>query len=89
MNLAVADIVYSMFLIPVLIMRFISTHPEGRTGEVLCSFLTDGNFAWVGASSSVVTLVAIALERYYAVIYPLGNKGKLTARKLKVFSKII
>lgn len=69
-------------------MNFISTHPEGRTGELLCSLLTDGALAWVGASSSVVTLVAIALERYYAVIYPIGKKGKLTTRKLKVCNLI-
>ena len=54
------------------------------TGKILCILLTGGNLAWVGASSSVVTLVAIAVERYYAVIYPHGNKGKLTIRKLKV-----
>ncbi|CAH3196984.1 unnamed protein product [Porites evermanni] len=24
------------------------------------------------------------MERYYAVVYPLGNKGKLTIRKLKL-----
>ena len=29
-------------------------------------------------------LVAIAIERYFAVIHPLGNKGKLTMGRLKV-----
>ncbi|KAL9957221.1 hypothetical protein ACROYT_G038832 [Oculina patagonica] len=42
------------------------------------------NFCVDWSSVSVVTLVAIAIERYYAVMYPLGNKGKLTKRKLKV-----
>ena len=32
----------------------------------------------------MITLVAIAAERYFAVIYPAGNVGKLTKRKLKV-----
>ena len=40
--------------------------------------------AWVGGIASVVTLVTIAIERYYAVTYPLGNKWKLTKQKLKV-----
>ena len=40
--------------------------------------------AWIGAASEVVTLVAIAVERYYAVRYPHGNKGKLTTRKRMV-----
>lgn len=84
MNLAAADITYSVFLIPELILSHTSTHPEGVTGRILCTLLTGGTFAWVGAISSVITLVAIATERYYAVIYPYGNKGKLTIRKLKV-----
>ena len=82
-NLAIADIMYSAFLFPDFILKYISTHPDGMTGKLLCILLTGGNLAWVGASSSVVTLVAIAVERYYAVIYPHGNKGKLTMRKLK------
>ncbi|XP_078349149.1 pyroglutamylated RF-amide peptide receptor-like [Oculina patagonica] len=54
------------------------------TGTVLCKLLTDGNVAWVGGASSIFTLVAVAIERYYAVTYPLGNKGELTQCKLKV-----
>ena len=87
-NLAVADIVYSLFLIPMVILTHISSHPEGISGKVLCTLLTDGILAWVGAASSVITLTAIAFERYYAVIYPHGNKGNLNMRKVKV-SKII
>ncbi|XP_068734272.1 galanin receptor 2a-like [Montipora capricornis] len=83
-NLAVADMVYSIFTIPVLIVSHTSSHPEGLIGEILCSLLTDGTLAWVGAGASVVTLVTIALERYYIGKVPLGNKGKLTTRKIKV-----
>ena len=32
----------------------------------------------------MITLVAITVERYCALIYALGNKGNLTTRKLKV-----
>ena len=32
----------------------------------------------------MITLVVIAAERYYAVIYPIGNVGKFTRGKLKV-----
>ena len=83
-NLAAADVIYSIFLVPTLILKHTSAHPVGLTGRVLCGLLTGGNFAWIGAASAVVTLVAIAMERYYAVIYPHGNKGKLTTRRLKV-----
>ena len=65
-NLAVADIIYSAFLLPKVLLRHISTHPDGVTGKVLCTLLTDGNFVWVGAVSSILTLVAIATERLFA-----------------------
>ena len=85
-NLAVADIMYATFMAPKVFFKLILTHPDGVTGSVFCKFLTDGNVAWVGAASSVITLTIIAIERYYAVLYPLGNKGKLTKHKLKVCS---
>ena len=32
----------------------------------------------------MITLLVIAIERYFAVVHPHGNKEKLTKRKLKV-----
>ena len=87
-NLAVADVVYSLFLIPMVILTHITSHPDGISGKVLCTLLTDGNLAFVGSASSYITLTAIAFERYYAVVYPQGNNGSLNMRKVKV-SKII
>ena len=84
LNLAVADILYATFIAPKILLKFIVNHPEGLNGTVLCRLLTKGNVAWVGAASSIVTLAAVAIERYYAVMYPHGNKGRLTKRKLKV-----
>ena len=55
------------------------------TGRVLCTLLTGQNLAWVGAYTSVFTLIAIAIvQRYFAVVHAYGNKGKLTMRKLNV-----
>ena len=75
---------YSTYPIPKIILTHTATHPDGVTGKVLCTLVTGGNLAWVGAASSVFTLVAIAMERYCAVKYPLVNKGKLTRHRLKV-----
>ena len=84
-NLAVADALYATFVTPHTFFKITSpTHPRGMMGTVLCKLLTGGIVAWIAGVSSVVTLVAIAAERYYAVIYPAGNVGKLTKRKLKV-----
>jgi len=83
-NLAVADVLYAAFMVPRFFFQFSFKHPDGETGTVLCKLLTAGIAAWVGAASSVITLAAIAVERYYAVTYPLGNRAELTKRKLKV-----
>ena len=83
-NLAVADIMYATLLAPKVILRYTFTHPEGVTGTVLCKLVTGGNFGWVGGASSAFTLLAVAIERYYTVMYPHGNKRKLTKPKLKV-----
>lgn len=86
LNLAAADMLYGTFIVPHVLFAKLSLihHPDGVTGTVLCKLLTGGNLAWVGATSSFVILAAIAIERYYAVKCPHGNKRKLTRRKLKV-----
>lgn len=83
-NLAVGDTIFAIFYIPKIFLSHISSHPEGTAGRYLCTWLTDGNLGWIGADTSVFTLVAIAMERYFAVIYPHGNKGNLSISKLKV-----
>ena len=84
MNLAVSDITFAVFVAPNHILKKTFTHPEGAGGSELCRMLTSGNFAWVGAASSSITLVAVAVERYYAVMDPLGSNGKLTKRRVQV-----
>ena len=74
----------AVFFLPFHIFIHTFTHPDGVLGRVLCSLVTGGGFAWVGGACSAFTLVVIAVERYYAVNYPHGNKGKLTNAKLKV-----
>ncbi|XP_078345970.1 QRFP-like peptide receptor [Oculina patagonica] len=86
LNLAVADIMYVTFIAPnVFFVQFsFTSHPNGIIGTVLCKTLITGTVAWIGGASSIATLPVVAIERYYAVVYPLGNKGKLSERKLKV-----
>lgn len=83
-NVAVADIIFATFLTPRFILSQFFTHPVGLTGTVLCRLLTGGTLGWVGGASSAFTLMAIAIERYYAVMYPLVNKGRLTKQKIRV-----
>ena len=88
-NLAISDMTLAIFFAPRYIFMHTFTHPDGMTGKVLCNLVTGGNLAWVGSGASVFTLVAIAIERYHAVVNPLGSLCKLSKRKLKVFLKLL
>ena len=84
LNLAVADITTAVFLSPKYIFSHFIAHPEGAAGTALCIAVTGGIIGWVGAATGVFCLVAIAVERYYAVVYPFENMEALSKRKLKV-----
>ena len=88
LNLAVADMTVATFFAPAYIF-YHTFHPDGVTGTMLCKLITGGPLSWIGSGASVFTLVAIAIERYYTVIYAHGNKWKLTNRKLKVRQRLI
>lgn len=83
-NLALADVMLAVFITPQFILIHTFKHPHGMPGTLLCKLLIGGNLMWIGASASAFTLVVVAFERYYAVMYPYDNKGKLTKYKLKV-----
>lgn len=82
-NLAVADMVSSIFHTTELVYSHIDTHPDGTAGKAVC-MLRNGTLQWIGSAASVFTVVAIAVERYFAVIYPHGNKGNLSMQKVKI-----
>ena len=84
MNLAVADMTAATFFLPQFIFLSSSAHPDEESGTILCRLVTGAALAYIGAVASVVTLVAIATERYYAVVHPYENIGRLTDRKMKV-----
>ncbi|EDO47984.1 predicted protein, partial [Nematostella vectensis] len=69
-NLAVSDVIVALFMTPQYVFRFTFTHPGGRAGDWLCKMITGGNFIWTGGAASAFTLVAIAIERYYAISRP-------------------
>ena len=84
-NLAVADMISALCIrIRYVVTPFI-TYPEGEIDRYLCMFLIDGDLAWVGAAESILCLVYIAVERYFAIVRPLRQRGRFTRRRLKVF----
>ena len=84
LNLAVADIMVALFLVPRYIGTHILSHPDGIAGTVLCKLLTGGILTWISMVVSVLTLVVIAFERYYVVMGLEAYQRQLTAKNLKV-----
>ena len=84
-NLAVADMISALCIGIRYDMTPFIAYPEGEIGRYLCMFLIDGDLAWVGAAESILCLVYIAIERYFAIVRPLHQRGRFTRRRLKVF----
>ena len=82
-NLALADIMVAIFMTPSFVMSDF-THPDGATGDLLCKTVTGSNLAWVGGFASVLSLIFIAVERYYAVIHPFSIQYKFTTKRIKI-----
>ncbi|KAK3698823.1 hypothetical protein QZH41_004954 [Actinostola sp. cb2023] len=82
-NLAIADMMVAVFMAPRHIFLSAFQHTGGDIGDYVCKFITGGNFMWVGGAASSFCLVAIAVERYYAIVYPHLEKGRITRKKLK------
>lgn len=87
-NLASADMVVSIFIGIQFIATPTFTHPQGTVGSALCKIITGGTPGWVGAVASVFSLVAIAIERYWAVLHPHSQKIKLTKTKIIILAML-
>ena len=83
-NLAVADLTVALFSSIQFIITPAIQHPDGARGTMLCKVVTGGNPAWIGAIASVFSLIALAIERYFAVLYPHSIRLKLTKHKILV-----
>ena len=81
-NLALADMLVALGVAPQYVFNHTFSHPQGKAGMYLCKFITGGNLLWVGGTASMMTLVAIAFERYYAIVHPYLERGRMTVKKV-------
>lgn len=84
--LAAADLMTSLFMIP---------HPKPKTvpdtplGRLVCKVLLSSISVWVSIMASVLTLTAISIERYIAVVRPFYAKRYLTKRRTMIAVTLI
>ena len=84
-SLAMADILVCALCLPVYVTSTsaFKDHPTGLSGDILCKLWT-GYFAlFYFAVISVYTLVALSLERYYAICHPVKARVKSTISRAK------
>lgn len=87
LNLAISDTVVLIFITIKHVLLYVFQHPTGKTGDFLCRFLTGGSLAWVGAVSSVCTMICISFERYYIVLKPCHYLKVFTVSNIKIALK--
>lgn len=90
LNLAFSDMTVGLFVSPQFIFSRLFQHPGGLAGRMLCVFITGGNLLWTGAIASAYSLVAIAFERYYAILDPYGKtSSKVTVKRVVFISATV
>lgn len=83
-NLAISDMMLLVFFSPTFIFSKAFVHPTGQAGDYLCLFITGETLAWMGGYASSIFLLAIAVERYYAVANPQSYGSSFIKRHLKL-----
>lgn len=85
-NMVISDLLYVIFVIPPILEQRISWSEEWRVGGAfgmitckLAHFIRDISF-----TVSIVSMVAIALDRFYAVVYPLKRKPKYLSPRFSI-----
>lgn len=69
-HVAICDIISGIFLSLKAVLFGLYEHPSGLLGDFLCKFVTFGQLGWIPNCASVYTLLAIAWERYKAILKP-------------------
>jgi hypothetical protein len=83
-NLAISDMMLLVFFSPTFVFGKAFVHPTGQAGDYLCLFITGETLAWMGGYASAIFLLAIAVERYYAVANPHSYGSSFITKHLKL-----
>ncbi|XP_072181296.1 galanin receptor 2a-like [Diadema setosum] len=85
-GLAIADLLTSVFVIPI---PHETRVPMSWLSEIYCKVINTSFCLWVSVMASTYLLMAISVERYIAVAYPLHFSRLLTKRRVSIAIAII
>ena len=60
-----------------------NVHPTGAEGDALCRALTSGTISYIAIQISELTLMVIAVDRYFSICFPLKSKLRIKKHQLK------
>lgn len=63
--------------------------PHGLGGELFCRLISTQYFVFVFGKVSVLTIVALALERWYSVVRPITYKLNFTKKRIYLYIALI
>ena len=63
--------------------------PQGLGGELFCRLISTQYFVFVFGKVSVLTIVALALERWYSVVKPISYKLKFMRKRIYIYILVI
>ncbi|XP_033638334.1 galanin receptor type 1-like [Asterias rubens] len=78
LHLAIADSLVSLLVIPYFMVQRSTSANPGIFGEFLCRFYTSQFVFWCLATVSVMSLIAVNVERYVAIVSPHKYKTVFT-----------
>ena len=85
-SLAIADFFVTLFCIPIYITSISNfhNHPTGLSGKIMCKLLSGYTFPFHFARINIFVMVAISVQRYYAICKPLSPMANPSPRKAKL-----
>jgi len=91
LNLAISDLLFGIFIVPVQITPNFMPPSElyHIKNVVFCKLIGHGNVAWLSSSASVLTMMVLSLERYFAVCRPHSFKRWFSKGNALIFIFVI
>ncbi|XP_072181280.1 neuropeptide FF receptor 2-like [Diadema setosum] len=85
-NLAIADFFTSILLIP---HPRVKSIPNSWVGALFCKVVEGEYLMWITISTSIYSLVAVSIDRFFAVVYPITFKRFVNRRLVNVIVCLI
>ena len=82
MNLAIADFLTLLFCPGFYDFALHKFQVSGTLGDIFCKFIAGNAIVCVSFDASVLTLCAIAMERYLGIVKPFNKRWALTKKNV-------